>query len=442
MNTRGKFRYSFASSRLNPRFHRNKKARKASYLLFYKAFRTPSSHSFFISVPSLKPEPAKVTSGSVSTLPNGLTVVTENASTTSTVTITYPKAGSASEMMNEQGAALINKCMAFRSGSDMSTLKINRTIEDAGGVPFVTTDRKGSTLGFTVAPENAATLVPLLAVDCSMEKWDVRDAKALAEVEAEVAGSSAQIVLTENLFAAAYGAQSAAGRSMYSYNLSADLIASFRDRAYGLNGAVLTATGVKDHSAFCSQVGELLSASPTGSAAPAPAMTYLGGESRVSASSAGYAHVALAFQAPSSSAVTAVVKNLLTQGGVAGFSGPGLLGVYAGSSSPAELIDALTAALTKSVTPDMVKRAKGLAKAEALFALDGGSKSLAESMTAAVLESGSFTGPADVAKTYDAITEKDVKDALAAMLKSNPSLAAVGDISSIPYHATVMAQLK
>jgi len=259
-------------------------------------------HLLYDRLPTLSPQPAKATSGSVTTLANGLTVVSEDACTTSTVTLTFPKAGSASEMMDEQGAALINKCLAFNSGSGLSTLMINRTIENDGGVPFVTAGRHGATLGYTVAPDKAAGLVNLLAVDCSFEKWDVRDAKKLAEIAVEEANSSAQIVLTENLYAAAYGPQSTAGRPFYYSGLSTEGIISFRDRTYGLNGSVLTATGIKDHSAFCTQVTEALSEARAGSSDAPPAMDYLGGESRVAAPSAGYAHVAMAFKGPSTSA--------------------------------------------------------------------------------------------------------------------------------------------
>ena len=85
---------------------------------------------------------------------------------------------------------------------------------------------------------------------------------------------------------------------------------------------------------------------------------------------------------------------------------------------------------------------KTLAKAEALLALEGGSKLLASAMTASVMESGSvFGGPADVAKAYDAVTDKQVSDAVAAMLSSNLSMAAIGDIGMVPYHATVASRL-
>jgi hypothetical protein len=128
--------------------------------------------------------------------------------------------------------------------------------------------------------------------------------------------------------------------------------------------------------------------------------------------------------------------------GVSGFSTYGLTGVYAGSASPGGLVDAMVGALKTTISPALIKRAKNLAKADALFALDGGSKSLASVMTASVLNSSVFASAPEASKAYDSITDKQVTDALMAMLKCNPSLAAVGDISMVPYQATVASLLK
>lgn len=341
----------------------------------------------------------------------------------------------------------MNKCLAFNSGSGLSTIMINRTIENEGAVPFASADRSAATLGYTVEPANAVGLVPLLATDCTFEKWDVRDAKLLAEYQVAEANKSAQIVLTEQIFAAAYGPQSPMGRPFYNADASTYEIASFRGRGYGLNGAILAATGVKDHAAFCTEVAELLSESPTGPSDPAPKPIYLGGEARLAAPSAGYAHVALAFNASVPSAMRSVLKHFFTvagkQVGVSGFQTTGLVGVYAGASSEAvgSLESSIIGTLTTSATSEAVNKAKTLAKAEALFALDCGSKGLAAAMTAGVMESGKFTNAAAIAASFDAITEKDVTTTLASVLKSNPSLAAVGDITSLPYQGTFASAL-
>jgi hypothetical protein len=392
-----------------------------------------------LSLPSTTPHQAKASNASVTTLANGLVVVTEDAASTSTVTMTYPKAGSGSEGLGEQGAALINKCLAFNSGSGLSTVMINRTIENEGAIPFAFADRTKATLGYTVEPANAIGLVPLLATDCTFEKWDVRDAQQLAGYQVNEANKSAQIVLTEQIFAAAYGPQSPMGRPFYNADASTYEIASFRSRGYGLNGAILAATGIKDHAAFCTEVADLLSEAAVGSADMPAKPTYLGGEARVSAPSAGYAHVALAFGTSVSPAMRNVVKHFFSiagaSSGVAGFQTPGLVGVYAGAPSEAvgSLESAIISTMTAKATAEAVNKAKILAKAEAMFSLDCGSKGLAAAMTEGVMELGTFANAAAVASYYDSITDRDVASTLATALKTKPSLAAVGDITSLPY---------
>lgn len=399
------------------------------------------------SLPQTDPQPAKASTVSVSTLASGLTVITEDACKTSTVTMSYPKAGSASEKPNQSGAALFNKCLNFMSASGISTIVMNRAIEDQGGMMFTDLSRRAAVIGYTVARENAVPLIPLLCTECHFERWDVRDAANHADKEARIAHSSAQIVLTEALYAAAYGPYSAAGRALYSPCCPVPAVQEFRSYGYGLNGAILAATGVKDHSAFCLQAETSLSQSPQGNAEKPDPMVYMGGESRVLAAHTGYAHVAIGFKAPSSSALTAVVKKVFSvlgaTVGVSGFANDGgLIGVYMGSSSPATMIDTLTSVITGTVTADVIHRAKVLAKSEALLALDDGSRTLNAALAAAVMNGEIFASPADVAKSFDAVTEAQVKDTITALRSVNPALAAVGDITLIPYQGAVAANLK
>jgi len=395
-------------------------------------------------LPETTPIGAKASSPSVSTLSNGVIVVTEDACTTATVSLTFPSAGSSGEMMNEQGAALVNKKLAFNSGSGLSTMRILRSIEDDGGVPFVTAGRFGATLGYTCGLEKASRLVPLLATDCTFEKWDIKDAKKLATTELQVASSSAQVVLTEQIYAAAYGPQTPAGRPFYysaPSTVSLDAIKSFRERTYGIKGAILAATGVEDHESFVQECEESLSESPLGTGEAAVAPIYLGGEARLAVAATSYTHVAMAFDSSSMSTPLAnVVKQCLSilgaQTGVTSFASKGLVGVYIGGESSPSLIDSLCATAAMKVDASIVDRAKSLAKGEALFAADGGSQSLAAMMTAAVEETGAFTGVASIAGEYDAVTAKEVKEAMTAMIKK-PSLAAVGDLSDVPYLGSI-----
>lgn len=387
------------------------------------------------------PSPKKSSVASVTTLPSGLTVVTEDASLVSTVALTYPRAGSAAERPSEAGAALANRYLAFKSGSGLSSALILRSLEDVGAAVFARAGRRGATVGFTAAREHAAYVAPLLAAECSFEKWDVSEARDLARAAAAEKAADVQVALTDQLYAAAYGAQSVLGRSYYTPGATRDAIMAFRERAYALDGAVLAATGIADHAAFVRMVEDEFPSSAAAAAAPASAGEYLGGEARLATPAAGHAHLALAFRNDAAAPVTDVLKRCLSGGAAAPFAAPGLLGVYGGSApgAAAATVDALSAAVAAAPAADVVAEAKVAAKAEALAALNGGSASLADAMTASILDSGGFSADA-VAEAYDAISADDVSQAHAAMLKSKVSVAAVGDIASVPYHGTIASR--
>ena len=126
------------------------------------------------------------------------------------------------------------------------------------------------------------------------------------------------------------------GRSYYTSGASRPSIMSFRERAYTLNGAVLAATGVSDHEAFVRMVEEEFPAPSPGSEAEAAASVkseYMGGEARLANPSSGYAHVALAFEGPTSAPVMNVLKHCLNMSGASAFASPGIVGVYGESSA-------------------------------------------------------------------------------------------------------------
>lgn len=230
------------------------------------------------------------------------------------------------------------------------------------------------------------------------------------------------------------------GRPLYSAGCSTEALKSFRDRSYGLHGAVLAATGVPDHESFVIATAEALDDAAVGSK-PAPLESkFIGGEARIAAPSTGFAHVALAFEGPSSSVLSNVMKQCLTLTGVSGFSTTGMLGAYLGKpSAESSLVTDYLCASFETPDATLVKRAKALAKAEALFGLESGSRILAASMTASVLETGTFSAAA-LSKAYDAVTEKQVAEAFNTMKKCTPALAAIGDIASVQYHGSISSR--
>lgn len=318
-------------------------------------------------------------------------------------------------------------------------------MENDGAAPYSFADRYGAGVGFVCAREKAERIVPLLATKCSYEKWDLRDVVGMSNDVVNDAMSNAQAVLTEQIYSAAYGPQTALGRPFHSNNASNSSIVSFRERSYIAHGAVLTATGIADHAAFVQVVQDGFSELSAGSDTAKDNSPYLGGEARIETSSHGYAHIAMAFKGiEGNTPLRNVVKHCLaisSPANVTAFSSPGLTGLYTASPSvdAVAATDTLCAIFLTTLTKETIAKAKTRAKAEAIFGMNDSSKNLAQAMTESVLETGGFSTQG-VVDAYDSIEEDVVLNAVSAMMGCNLSLAAIGEVATVPYHATIAAK--
>lgn len=215
-----------------------------------------------------------------------------------------------------------------------------------------------------------------------------------------------------------------------------------------MNGAILAATGIPDHKSFVEEVESAFSESSPGSPTQSVSFTFLGGEARVHAPSSGYSHVAIAFPVPkgASSALVHVLKHcisLSSSGGISGFTSNGIIGAYgfATSSNTGIMLDALCSALITSPDSVVIERAKVLAKAEARFALDGDSRSIAKAMSDFLLDTGSFSSTV-ITDAYDVITSTQISNAFKTITKiAPPAFAAVGDLTTVPYRGSIISKL-
>ena len=58
-------------------------------------------------------------------------------------------------------------------------------------------------------------------------------------------------------------------------------------------------------------------------------------------------------------------------------------------------------------------------------------------MTRSILESGAAPGAAAMAASYNDVTADSIQSFFSAALQSSPTMASVGDIANVPYHATI-----
>jgi predicted Zn-dependent peptidase len=158
---------------------------------FLRNFVVTNSHhlvdhdaSWTFRLPDTQPKSKNVSQPSVTRLENGVTVVSESSSMVSTITMTYPKAGSNNESVEEFGASIANRFMSYKSASGLSSFLIFKTFQRSAAIPSFSGGRTSTTLGYTTCREKALDLIPLLATNAAFEDWDVRD--ALKDVAKEI----------------------------------------------------------------------------------------------------------------------------------------------------------------------------------------------------------------------------------------------------------------
>lgn len=127
------------------------------------------------------------------------------------------------------------------------------------------------------------------------------------------------------------------------------------------------------------------------------------------------------------------------------YSDSGLFGVY-GVAQPdqaGDMVKAIAKVLTglTSVGKDELDKAKAILKGKMLRQADDDLE-LLQDLGQQLLLSGRYGSPTDFAKIIDGVTEAQVTAAAKKLLSSKLTLAAYGDIHTVPHHSAVEAALK
>ncbi|KAF4698523.1 Mitochondrial-processing peptidase subunit alpha, partial [Perkinsus olseni] len=126
------------------------------------------------------------------------------------------------------------------------------------------------------------------------------------------------------------------------------------------------------------------------------------------------------------------------------YSDSGLFGMYItgyGQEAP-RLVDIALNELHKlnSFTPEEVSRAKNTLKGN-IFMNAENSKVLMEDIGRQIIMSGKVVTPEEFAARVDAVTEADLKEVAAKLLKKNPTYVVYGDTKSAPHYEYVRTGL-
>lgn len=424
----------------------------------------------------------------ITTLPNGLRVISEDNHGSITAVGVFVDAGSRYETADNNGTSHLLEHMAFKSTTSRSSLRIVRDIENAGGQFSAASAREYALYNGECLRDNAEFAVELLGetlLHPRLAPWDIDEQRKVIGYDLEEMQTSAQALVTELLHAAAYTEQGALGMPLWCPSRNLEKLSevdlkNFMQTHYTSDRMVLSACGI-EHDALVSYAnkyfGDLPSQPLNGIKPVKKPSVYVGSDRRVQADSP-LTHVTLAFDAgdwnsPNILEICAL-HMLLGGGGSFSAGGPGkgmysrlytnvlnrnhwvdsctafntmymdggLIGVY-GTCEPknaGRLVDVICAELenvaSKPLSEEETNRAKNALKSSALMRLES-RQATYEDLGRQLLCFGKYEPIEDICKRIDAITPASLQEAAKSALKSKLTMASFGDVSAIPYYEQV-----
>ena len=454
----------------------------------------PSQNSLdeeFPNVPVAEGTPQTPGDAQTTTLANGLRVVSrETHGAGSTLNLFVDAGSSREDDMTTAGASHFLQHLAFHSTESRSAIRMTRDLEHIGATASGAAAREHMKYTVSCLRGSVGAAIELLAdsaCNSTAPVWEVADVRQVVGWDIDEVEGDAQEVLSEMMHAAAYGETTPLGRPLYCPrralgDVSSDVLGSFMAKHYAAPRFVLSAAGV-DHGELVALAEQHFGALGGDSGPSQAASPYAGGDSRHRAHSP-LTHVALGFDAGGLKddllASTGVLQMVLGGGGSFSPGGPGrgiqsrlsaamasgnlegadsaaaftslyggggLVGVYgtADAQSAGNLADAMGAEVCKlaSAAPaeEEVQRAKNQLKASVLMNLEtcGG---IADDLGRQMLVNGAVGSPAAVCASIDAVSASSVQQAAQKAVASPVTVAAFGDVSSLPPYNTIAGMFK
>ena len=403
----------------------------------------------------------------VTTLPNGLRIVTETMPGLATAALgIWSGAGSRHEHAEEQGLAHLLEHMAFKGTKRRSALAIAEEIEAVGGEVNAETNTEYTAYYARVLGTDTPLALDILSDILTEPTFDTAELKREKGVILQEIGAYEDApdevvfdMFMETAYAGAPIGRRILGTPKTVKAQNPESMRAFMDRTYRTPSMVVSAAGAVDHDRVVEDIASRLSGFGT-KAAPAPeAALYRGGEQRrerqLEQAHCVFGFKGLSWNDPDHYAMH-VFSNLLG-GGMSSrlfqevrekrglcyevysffspFSDSGVFAVYGGTGAQ-ELQDYAPLVLdtmmeaTEHASEKEVARAKAQMKMSLLTALESPGRR-AEQMARHMLAYGRVLPRSELVTAIDAITVEDVRRVGRGLLSDAPSIAAVGPIAHL-----------
>jgi predicted Zn-dependent peptidase len=404
----------------------------------------------------------------VSTLPSGLTVVTEHMDRVETISLgAYVACGTRNESAEQNGVSHFLEHMAFKGTERRTAMQIAEAVENVGGHINAYTAREQTAYYVKMLKEDlelGADIIGDILTHSTFAPEEVERERGVILQEIGQANDTPDDIIFDHFQEAAYKNQ-AMGRPVLGTeeiirNMKRGDIAAYMKSHYAAGNVVVAATGALEHDRVVDLVSRHFEDLPAIMPQAALPGRYDGGEFR-EARDLDQVHIVLGFPSVSYADpdfYPVMMLSTLLGGGMSSrlfqeirekrglvysiysftqpFMDSGLFGIYAGTgeTEAAELVPVALeelARVQRDVEETELRRARTQTKAGLLMSLES-TGSRCEQLARQIQVFGRVIPTAETVARIDAVTVDDVRRAAARTFRGVPTLAAMGPMDRVP----------
>ena len=404
----------------------------------------------------------------VTTLPSGLTVVTETMDRVETVSLgAYVASGTRNEAAEQNGVSHFLEHMAFKGTERRTAADIAEAVENVGGHINAYTAREQTAYYVKLLKDDlalGADIIGDILTHSTFEPEELERERGVILQEIGQANDTPDDIIFDHFQEAAYPAQPMGrpvlGTEAIIRRLSRQDVSGYMKQHYAAGNVVVAATGALEHDRVVDLVSEHFADLPARMPpTPAPSM-YDGGEFREDRD-LDQVHIVLGFPGMSYSDpdyYPSLLLSTLLGGGMSSrlfqeirekrglvysiysFASPymdgGLFGIYAGTGEDevAELVPVTLAELQRvqrDAHEEEVRRARTQTRASLVMSLES-TGSRCEQLARQIQVFGRVMPLAETLAKVDAVTVEDVRRTAARLFRGRPTLAAMGPADRVP----------
>ena len=414
---------------------------------------------------------------SITTLPSGLTVLTERMERVETVSFgAYVGAGTRHETAAENGVAHFLEHMAFKGTERRSAADIAEAIENVGGHINAYTSREQTAYYVKLLKEDlalGADIIGDILCHSSFEPEELERERGVILQEIGQANDTPDDIIFDHFQSAAYPAQPMGrpvlGTEQIIRTMKREALPGFMRQHYTPENMVIAASGNLYHEQVVELAQRHFADLPRAERAAPMEADYMGGEYR-ELRDLDQAHIVLGFDAPGYGQpdyYPSMLLSTLLGGGMSSrlfqeirekrglvysiysFTAPaqdgGLFGIYAGTgeSEAAELIPVTLEELEKvqrAVSEAELNRARAQLKAGLLMSLES-TGSRCEQLARQWQVFGRIIPVEETVGKINAVTVEDIRASAAKIFRQKPTLATIGPVAQVPKFSAIIDRL-